>query len=1724
MAPAVSADDPATRHRQLEVEYTTTPQKGHALSIEALLDTVICVFDECSSPSLRRERCIAEFVESVKSVVNRAKFLRLRKSDFEVIRVIGRGAFGEVAVVRMIQSGEVFAMKILNKADMLQRAETACFKEERDVLVHGDRRWITSLHFAFQDEKNLYLVMDYYVGGDMLTLLSKFDVHMPEDIVRFYVAEMVLAIDSVHKLGYVHRDIKPDNVLLDAAGHIRLADFGSCLRVMEDGCVSSNVAVGTPDYISPEILCAMDDNRGHYGQECDWWSLGICMYEMLYGSTPFYSESLVETYGKIMNHNDMLEFPDDMEFVVSEPAKDLMMKLICAREARFGRNGLNDFKEHPFFNGINWDELRTATPPYRPEVSSPTDTSNFDPEFGDDYTPAANAPALSTNFTGKHLPFIGFTYTHGSMLSDARSIADSLGGSAANGENSASLDSYERRMATMETEKAELLRKFNEASSLLSSRFPDGGGGGDGGANEREKEYEQMIAQLKEEIQILKMRAEESSSAAAAAAVKPKDLEELEKTLKEMKEKNRQLILEKTELQRENEDVSDQLNMKEKEVKEAIKHRESAKLDYEELNTELLEERSKQRKAEKEAAEKEKERAQLQCKIDQLREEKRTIENARMAEIEKLAAELESEKRQREGMQAQQMAAVEQSSEAARLVEEIDRLNEKHSEIVAQEEKKRKQLVEHYQSQLAELQAQFDEKEGETGDLRQKYEEEREARCSEQEQLAMFERSVKTFEETKEQLTSENEMLREEMNRLQRDLNSKEPQIRQILNWVNEGKETKQIIQQLTNKLTNEVESLQAASNDKKSNVVQAAASSWMQTRISRKEQVASREAQNHLAAEVRMKAKLEADLSNTKAALEECKARLEGREREIMALNRDNKNLRDQLMGGIGSRGVDVLEVDTGAFFNYDHRPGQRDSIAASSSDYEVSNSSLLRAQLRNSPAISNSSLFSAQIYENMSRVPTSTPTPSTASTMVAGTSAGRGSPKVLSSSLNSAFNGSAANGHSFSHVRLNAPTKCHHCTSILVGLDRQGLSCSKCQYACHVHCLQRISPQCPVPVEARRPIGIDPDKGVGTAYEGLVKTPKPDGVKKGWRPTFVVVCDFKLYLYDCDVDKNGKAINIQPVIRQVLDMRDSNFSVSHVTDDDVIHANKTDLGKIFRVTTSQIESTTGATTSQQQQLPQQSFHPSPYGTTGSSSSATRQYTLLMAESPEERNKWIMALNELKSLVKKTIQKKGRHLNKAAFVVKEVFDKSAISQINIATCAAVIDRTKMVMGFVEGGLYTVELDRETLAAVGGEKENKGRTVERVEYVEHEQLLVALVGPAKERTIRLIPTAALDGRELKWIKVTESKGCHAFAVGTGPTGTTCLAVAVRKSVSIFEIVRDQKTRHRKVVDLAMPAFPQCLAWSAGALAVGYPHGFRMWLMDTKNNQISLVNPEDQSLSFLGQHAYEAEMLIEIANEGDLEYLLVFSKLAVYVDRSGRRSRSDEIMFPATARKEHGFAYAAPHLSVYSEYQIDIFNVRSAEWVQTVNLRLALPLSSNGLLSLCMVNGCPYVVLSSDVLTDEDIVMIPSMHSLQRGGKKQPKRGFVVRAHTKEEQRAGDRRSILPISGPSDFQHLHHMGPGNATDLMRNMIDLSAPASSSANTSSSKLMPVMRSGSSVNSVRKDDPNTSRGVRPISSQSRSSDSSSLDRDGKMSTSSDNSHYLEPNSRLNRTHDGN
>ncbi|XP_056451334.1 myotonin-protein kinase [Gadus chalcogrammus] len=385
------------------------PRPLGPVGLQTLLDLLVGVYQEfCSSP-LSREKYVSGFLAWADPLVRQVKKTRIKREDFHILKVIGRGTFSEVAVARMRSTQQVYALKIMNKWDMLRRGDTACYQEEREVLLRGDRRWITELHYAFQDDDYLYLVMDYYVGGDLLTLLSKFGDRIPEEMAQFYLAEMILAIDSVHRLGYVHRDIKPDNILLTADGHIRLGDFGSCLRVLKDGMVHSSLAVGTPDYLSPEILRAVDGGGG-YGPECDWWALGICAYEMLLGTTPFYAESISETYAKIIHFQDYFELPP-LGPEVSDTARSFIAGLVCEREERLGSGGFGDFRGHPFFCHLDWSALHKLPAPYLPEVADATDTANFDVHDDCLSDMETLSDVMGRAPTGVHLAFVGYSYT-----------------------------------------------------------------------------------------------------------------------------------------------------------------------------------------------------------------------------------------------------------------------------------------------------------------------------------------------------------------------------------------------------------------------------------------------------------------------------------------------------------------------------------------------------------------------------------------------------------------------------------------------------------------------------------------------------------------------------------------------------------------------------------------------------------------------------------------------------------------------------------------------------------------------------------------------------------------------------------------------------------------------------------------------------------------------------------------------------------------------------------------------------------------------------------------------------------------------------------------------------------------------------------------------------------------------------------------------------------------
>ncbi|ORY83009.1 serine/threonine-protein kinase orb6 [Protomyces lactucae-debilis] len=383
-----------------------------------------------------------------------SQFLRLRRTrlgldDFSTVKVIGKGAFGEVRLVQKVDTGKIYAMKTLLKSEMYKKDQLAHVKAERDVLAEADSPWVVSLYYSFQDAEYLYLIMEFLPGGDLMTMLIKYDT-FSEDVTRFYIAECVLAIEAIHKLGFIHRDIKPDNILIDERGHIKMSDFGLSTgfhkthdsayyqrllegkqqpppsnrnSVMNDQIfmtlsskdkiatwkanrrVMAYSTVGTPDYIAPEIFLQQG-----YGMECDWWSLGAIMFECLVGWPPFCSENAHETYRKILAWRETLYFPDDVH--LSREAEDLIRRLITSADQRLD---LNSIKNHTFFRGVDWSTIRNIEAPFVPQLKSMTDTAYFPTEDLENVDPNPNPtpsnPGQSAGNEGDGgLAFVGYTF------------------------------------------------------------------------------------------------------------------------------------------------------------------------------------------------------------------------------------------------------------------------------------------------------------------------------------------------------------------------------------------------------------------------------------------------------------------------------------------------------------------------------------------------------------------------------------------------------------------------------------------------------------------------------------------------------------------------------------------------------------------------------------------------------------------------------------------------------------------------------------------------------------------------------------------------------------------------------------------------------------------------------------------------------------------------------------------------------------------------------------------------------------------------------------------------------------------------------------------------------------------------------------------------------------------------------------------------------------------
>uniref|UniRef100_A0AAY4DYH0 non-specific serine/threonine protein kinase n=1 Tax=Denticeps clupeoides TaxID=299321 RepID=A0AAY4DYH0_9TELE len=333
-------------------------------------------------------------------------------SQFELLKVLGQGSFGKVFLVRKIvgpDAGQLYAMKVLKKASLKVRDRVRT-KMERDILVEVNHPFIVKLHYAFQTEGKLYLILDFLRGGDVFTRLSK-EVMFTEEDVKFYLAELALALDHLHNLGIVYRDLKPENILLDEAGHIKLTDFGLSKESVDQDKKAYSFC-GTVEYMAPEVV----NRRGHT-QSADWWSLGVLMFEMLTGTLPFQGKDRNETMNMILKAK--LGMPQFLSLEAQSLLR-MLFKRNPANRLGAGPDGVEEIKRHAFFSTIDWNKLyrRELQPPFKPAAGKPDDTFCFDPEF------TAKTPKDSPGIppsANAHQLFKGFSFVAPASLEDSKS-------------------------------------------------------------------------------------------------------------------------------------------------------------------------------------------------------------------------------------------------------------------------------------------------------------------------------------------------------------------------------------------------------------------------------------------------------------------------------------------------------------------------------------------------------------------------------------------------------------------------------------------------------------------------------------------------------------------------------------------------------------------------------------------------------------------------------------------------------------------------------------------------------------------------------------------------------------------------------------------------------------------------------------------------------------------------------------------------------------------------------------------------------------------------------------------------------------------------------------------------------------------------------------------------------------------------------------------------------
>ncbi|ESO05018.1 hypothetical protein HELRODRAFT_191553 [Helobdella robusta] len=1457
-------------------------------------------------------------------------------------------------------------------------------------------------------------------------------------------------------------------------GHVVLADFGSCLKLNSDGKVQSSVAVGTPDYISPEILRAMEDSQGKYGRGCDWWSLGVCLYEMLYGETPFYAESLVETYGKIMNHEE------DGGVVVSDDAKDLMLKLITTPDRRLGLEGISDFKAHPFFAGIDWDNIRNSKAPFIPEVNSPTDTSNFDVDDADFRSNETVPPTSNSAFTGRHLPFVGFTFTSNSRLSDLGSlilsdhdVTDIMPKSSStstlthssskkvkvNG-TTAGKNDHELHIERLEKEKNELLKQLREADPLF------------GGHHHLPHHHHQpnSPSQGIPDSSHVMMEDERRPYYTLDRSFNKGRLEResLSKEHDELREKNRQLVAEIKELKVKmqadsldlNEKLSDSKVVRQKLTRQ-LKEREE---ELRETTTKL--DRAKDDLKKYLTANKEVELVCLCTLQDSLTEatleldkQRMLLENANSAcqEFEEELKSLKQDKKSGDQKDESLMEINKLRSELEkcrlRHEEEYTRLQlrcnnelQKLKDQLSESDSHRVQL----QSDMDTLKHSFESVKRDLTERQELYEEERVKMEREKDimladiskimdELESLQTSYDTLESEKSSIETELQELKDKKMTPQQI----DQQINDIISWVNDEKEARTYLEGLANRLNAELE-------DIKQSGVQTVDKMWKNRRSQKLDKKTILDLQSSLNSEIQAKENIGKELSLAKSKQLEAESKCKDLEKQLeehkKEINKIQVELNYEKAKGI-ERALNWSQLIYSSSSNtngpmksfiHDSRSNSDVSGDRISMDRPGSGNNLNKRDSHQSPS---SSIIQQQQQQTPSPQQQPQQQPQQPQSTITAKSLNRNSQQLSPTTSTTAFTTSTPllqvlkkqqqQQHKFSTISFNEFHKCQYCTSLLFGLERQGMVCENCSYSCHIHCARKVPPICPIPADLLdRPIGIDPNKGIGTAYEGYAKIPKPGGIRKGWMKQFVVVCDFKIFLYDTTSEKSiasqQQQQHVTNVISQVIDMRDEDFSVSSVSESEVIHADKKDIPFIFKIRTSMLSP------------PGLKFH-----------------LLMLADNEQDRMRWVCALSELhKVLIRNKIP------NKAVYTARQIYDEQFPSLFKLNS-VAIADKDRLLFG-TEEGMYLIELSKDVIIKVG--ERNK---CFQLDVISEEQVIIAIIG--KQRTLHLLPTSILESdRGLESaVKLDEYRSVSLFvtcspssrhhpssvqqqqnqqklqqqsssfssappppssssstflsspASTTGAVGNpgVLLCIACKRVISVCEIGKVAgRKRCRKIKDIQCKNEVHCMDVKYGRLFVGCTSSFYIYTLinDGSSLSISLLNADDPSLNYISQTPVTAYAVMETQQN---DYLLVFS------------------------------TYKGSHLVVHTENNSFVYDIDSAEWIQTIPLKKTKTLNQDGSIVLSSCSDLYSLIYLRNFKDDiDDAIYLPDLYIPKQQQPQQPqqlssamgnrfKRKFSFKTLQEvQAAKVAQLRKSKVISAPQNFSHVVHLGSDAVSGL------------------------------------------------------------------------------------------